>query len=171
MHNAVNEFREQQPFEAVGGITSVHAVLAVDERTETVVDALATKWTVIYKVPFGVPAIEARVRSVGDEDHTVVVHVYAKPVTPGGSQDPEHYTKVGRITMDQGAQDSGSEHFVDVVSVASNVWAPGLTVQTTVDEIGRIFLNTAGYEKFLFIATAMAQTSIHIDIKRHDKEF
>lgn len=174
MHNAVNEFREQHPFEEVGDITSVHAVLGVTERNETFVDALAAKWKVIYEVPFGVPAIEVRVRSVGaTENDTVDIHIYAKPKTPGSAEKPEHYTRIGELTLDQGKQDANnaSTHFADVASIASNLWAPGLTVQTTTDEIGRVYLNTAGYEKFLFIVSAMAQTSIYIDIKKHDKEF
>ena len=172
MHNAVNEFREQHPFEEAGAITSaLAAVLAVDERNETFVDALAAKWKIIYEVPFGVPAIEVRVRSVGTENDTVDVHIYAKPKTPGSAENPEHYIRVGELTLDQGTQDSNGEHFADVASIASNLWAPGLTVQTTTDEVGRVYLNTAGYEKFLFIASAMAQTSIYIDIKKHDKEF
>lgn len=171
MHGSENEFREKHPFEEAGDITSVHAVLGVTERDEVTVDALATKYKVVYEIPFGVPAIEARVRSVGTVDDTVVIFIYAKSKTSGSAENPEHYTKVGRVTMDQGAQDSNDEHFNDVASIASNVWAPGLTVQTTTDEIGRVYLNTGGYEKFLFIVSAMAQTSIYIDIKKHDKEF
>lgn len=171
MHSAYNEFREQHPFEEAGAITSVHAVLDVGERDEDAVDALAAKYRAIYEVPFGVPAIEVRVRSVGTENDTVDVHIYAKPKTPGSAENPEHYIRVGELTLDQGTQDSNGEHFADVASIASNLWAPGLTVQTTTDEVGRVYLNTAGYEKFLFIASAMAQTSIYIDIKKHDKEF
>jgi len=175
MHNAVNEFREQHPFEEAGAITSaLAAVLAVDERNETFVDALAAKYKVIYEVPFGVPAIEMRVRSAGTvAAHTVDIHIFAKPKTPGSAENPEHYVRVGEVTLDQGTQDTNTDsiHFADVASIASNLWAPGLTVQTTTNEIGRVYLNTAGYEKFLFIASAMAQTSIYIDIKKHDKEF
>lgn len=170
-HHAENEFREQHPFEEAGDITSVHAVLAADGRDEVTVDALAAKYRVLYEIPFGVPAIEGRIRSVGTVDDTVDVHVYAKPKTPGSAENPEHYVRVGELTFDQGTQDSNDEHFADIASIASNLWAPGLTVQTTANEIGRFFLNTAGYEKFLFIASAMAQTSIYLDIKKHDKEF
>uniref|UniRef100_A0A6M3KV76 Uncharacterized protein n=1 Tax=viral metagenome TaxID=1070528 RepID=A0A6M3KV76_9ZZZZ len=171
MHGSENEFREQHPFEEAGDITSVHAVLGVTERDEVTVDALASKYVVIYTVPKGTPAIEMRFRSVGSENDTVIFHVYAKPITPGSAENPEHYTKIGRITADQGTQDSNDEHFVDVVSAASILFASGITVETTTDEIGRVYINTGGYEKILIIASAMAQTQIFVDVKKRDKEF
>lgn len=171
MHNAVSEWQEQRPFEEAGDITSVHAVLAVDGRDEVTVDALASKYVVAYTVPNGIPAIEMRFRSVGTADDTVVAHVYAKFKTPGSAENPEHYTHVGRLTMDQGTQDSNDEHFIDVVSAASVAWSDGFTVETTTNEIGRVYMNTGGCEKILIIASAMAQSQLFVDIKKHDKEF
>lgn len=171
MHNAVNEFREQHPFEEAGDITSVHAVLGVDGRDEVTVDALDSKYTVAYEIPLGTPAVEMRFRSVGNDGNTVVLYVYAKPKTPGSAENPEHYTKICKLTMDQGTQDSNDEHFVDVVAVTSVLFASGITVDTTTNEIGRVYMNTGGWEKILVIASAMVQTQLFVDIKKRDKEF
>ena len=171
MHTAVNTFRERQPFLQIGSITVTNGVLAVTARDETSVDALADANKVIYEVGEGVPALEFRFRTDGSDGDDTVLEVYAKPKTGGSNESPEHYTRIGTLTMIQGTQDSNSEHFIDEITVSNAEWPSGPTAITTTNEIGRVLCNTYGYEKLVFVASTRDTTTIYVDVKKHDKEF
>ena len=82
-HNAVNEYKEQHPFQFAGAITSAQTALVVTGRDEDTVDALAAIKTVIIVVPLGTPAIEIRLRADGSDNDTSILDFYAKPKTGG----------------------------------------------------------------------------------------
>lgn len=171
-YTSINEFRERQPFQFKGEITSAEATLIVTARDENTVDALASTKTVIIEIPEGTPGLEIRIRADGNADDTNVLDFYAKPRTIGGSQDPEHYTRMFTLTGDRSAQKAGGSgiYFVDQFAISNNKWQPGYTVENTTDEIDRLRFNTDGYEKILIIATALVTATVYVDAKKLDKD-
>lgn len=170
-HHAENEFRERQPFQLKGTITSAQTALTVTGRDEDTVDALATTKTVIIEVPEGTPGYEIRLRADGNDNDTNILDFYAKPKTEGSSLDPEHYTRMFTLTGDRSTQIAATGiYFMDQFSLTNNEWTPGVTVENTTNEIDRLRFNTDGYEKILIIATTLATTTIYVDAKKLDKD-
>ncbi len=169
-HNAVNDFRERQPFVLAGSITVAQTALVVTGRDEDTVDALAATKTVIIEVPEGTPGLEIRIRADGNENDVNILDFYAKPKTGGGLK-PEHYTRMFTLTGKRSTQIATTAiYFEDEFAITNNQWEAGYTVENVTDEIDRLRVNTDGYEKILIIATTLATATVYVDVKKLDKD-
>jgi len=169
-----SEFIEQYPFEEIGTITASQYSIGANVRSESLVDAIDGTKKVIYKVPSGTPAIEIRFRSNGNDDDDVVVFVLAKPRTSGSITDPEHYVPVCKFIMKQGcqyAENPPTKCFIDDIVMTDINWPSNPVVITATAIIGRVLINTYGYEKFVFTTSVKDMGTLYVDIRRHDKEF
>ena len=160
--NYCADFQGHYDWVQVGSITATEAALAVSGRDATSVNALATTKKVLFSADDGTAAFAVRFRTDGNENDSSTLHLYA-------AKSSDYYTKMCDITALQGLQDWSSGHFVDSLVLSSESWQPGIRVDSPTDEIGRLIINTGGYEKFLFIASAKTPTTIYIDICRVDK--
>ena len=156
-------FAGQYEFIQIGGITSTEPALAVDERDNASVVALASTKTVIWHPDDGTVAALLRFRTDGNDGDDVVVQMYA-------AKGADYYTRVATLTMQQGTQDWSSGHFIDTITLSNEQWDLGIRVQNTTDEIGRVYFNTGGFDRFLFIAPTKAPTTLYVDICRLDQE-
>lgn len=144
----------------LGEITTQQAAIAVTARDAASVDALAPATKIIhdmYHEPNEV--LELRVWSDGSENDVNVIEVYASR----GKTD--HFHRVATITATQGTQvRSGSKLFADTLAVAllddSFLCA---SVQNENNQIARVFLDTNGYSRLLFVVPTLATTTVGIE--------
>lgn len=158
---------EEYPWEDLGDITTAQTALAADGMDDASVVALAAAKTVIW-VPEKRPvSLEFRFEMDGSEDDTSVLDLYAraKKISSAGVVSADRYTRVATLTLTQGTQDGDTAHFADRAAISNEMWLSALReviTGTGDDHIVRILLNKHGYTNFLFIATTLSVTTIHI---------
>ena len=135
---------------------------AADARDNASVEALADGKKVIIKPYNGIVSIEFRFRFDGAEDDQHVLQLFA-------AAGVDHYRWVDALTIDQGTQDSTSEHFIDTVVSATEIWHTAATELSKADYMGGYTMNTHGYDRFWFVAstldTANGGANLYIDWK------
>lgn len=157
------DFENNHEFVNVGSITATQELLAVDARDSDSVDALAATTTVVYRPPRGTPAFEVRFRNDGSDNDDTVVHVYA-------ARGEDDYTLVGTLTLKRGLQVAVSGgYYVDSITETLDRWNNGIAVVLdTPNGVGRAYINTWGYSRFVFIASTLDSTTCYIDIAKRD---
>ena len=161
--NYCADFEGQYEFIQIGDIVSTQAALAVDERANAFASALADTKKVIWRPDDGTPAAIMRFRTDGSDGDDIVIEMYA-------SKGADYYTHVATLTTIQGTQDWSGGHFVDEIVVTNEEWDLGLRVQSVTNEIGRVYFNTGGFDRFMFIVTTLDPTTLYVDIARLDHQ-
>ena len=164
--NYAVDYEGQYDWLQKGVLTTEQAVLGVAGRDNKAVEALASTGRVIWRPDAGTAAAVIRLRldANATDGNQFVLHIYA-------AKGADYYKRVGTITCDCGTQDWSSGHFVDVMVLSSEQWLPGIRVDSTTNEIGLIFLNVAGFDRFVFVSPDFLDDDIdevHIDIARAD---
>lgn len=157
-------FEGQYEWLNIGELTTEQAALAVDGRDVATVEALTATGVAVFNPDDGTPSLEIRIRTDGTEDDQFALHIYA-------ARGNDYYQKVGIITCDQGAQECAVGAFVDVLVEAEDSWTE-LSVESVTDEIGRIYLNTKGYDRFVFFSPDCLDddiNTVYIDVARRDQ--
>lgn len=157
------DYETQYDFLQIGTITSAQAALAVTARDNVSVDDLAAIKKVIWRPDQGTAAAILRFRVDGTEDDAPVIEMY-------GAKGADYYTRIATLTLAQGTQDWSGGHFVDEITLSNEAWAHGIRADSVTDEVGRVVFNTGGFDRFLFIASTLTVTTVHIDIARLDKQ-
>ena len=157
------DYQSQYVFTQIGTVTSAQSALAVTARDNTSVVNLAAAKKVIWNVPIGTAAAILRFRFDGSNNDSNVIEVYA-------SKGADYYTRMATLTVLQGQQDWSGGEFGDTITITNEEWGHGIRLDTTTDEIGRLLFNTGGFDRFLFIVSTLAATTVHIDIARLDKQ-
>ncbi len=160
------DYEGQYDWLQIGTLTVANGVLAVTGRDNASVDDLADANKVIWRPDNGTAAalIRFRVGAVASDGDTNVIEVYA-------AKGADYYTRIGTLTTAVGAQDWSSGHFIDEIAITNEKWSHGIRVENVTDEIGRVYLNTGGFDRFLFVASTLATPcTLYIDIVRLDKQ-
>jgi len=157
----------EYPWEDLGDITTAQAALGADEMDDASVVALAAAKKVIW-VPKRKPvAQEFRFEMDGSENDTSVLDLYARcnKISSAGVESADRYTRVSTLTLTQGTQDGDDAHFADSIVESNKAWlsAPTAVMPSSADNhIARYLINKHGYTNFLFIATTLGVTTIHV---------
>ena len=156
-------FLKAYEFDQAGSIAAATTALGVNGRDSVSVAALAAANVILYTAPDGAGSIDIRFRANGSENDNIVVNLYAARA----SGDRYHYHLVATLTMQQGAQDSTSEHFIDVITPSVEDPIFEAVEFSCTDGIGHYELQTKGYNKFLFITTThITGKLLYIDVAR-----
>jgi len=160
--NPSEDYVQQYAWREAGQITSAQAALAVDARDHASVEALAAAKKVLFKPEHGSVALEFRFRSDGSENDANTIQVYA-------AAGDDHYTRIAQLVATQGQQDASEGHFADSIVETLDNWLTDTKVvqPSSVDNhIARYILNTHGYDRFLFIVSTLATTTVYVDVRR-----
>jgi hypothetical protein len=143
-----------------GSITSSQAALGNDKST-TIVDAIADANKLTFSLDDGWAAIEIRFRG-GANNEANILNLYAK------KDSDDHYTPIAVLTLRTGQQTDGTYNFIDTINVSSKSWPDGgmEALSLADDAIARLDMNTYGYKDFLLIATALGSSEIFADVVR-----
>ena len=161
--NYCADFERQYDWTQIGNLSTEQTALGVDGRDNASVAALTATGRAIWTPDDGTAAAVLRFRVNGSENNTFQVLVY-------GAKGADYYTLIADLTLIQGTQDWSSGHFVDSISVAEQ-WCPGLRVSSKANEIGMLYINTAGFDRFVFISPDCLDDDIdnvYIDASRLD---
>lgn len=160
---------EEYAWEDLGDITVSEGALAADKMDDASVVALTSTKTVIWVPKKRKVALEFRFEMDGSVNTTSVLDLYARAnkISSAGVISADHYTRVATLTIYQGTQegDTTSTYFADRAAITNEAWLSALVeaiYSTGDDHIVRILLNKHGYTNFLFIATTLSVTTIHI---------
>lgn len=158
---------EEYAWEDLGDITTAENALAADGMDDVSVVALASAKTVIWTPQKRKVALEFRFEMDGSENDTSVLDLYARgnKISSAGVVSADRYTRVATLSLIQGTQDGDTAHFADSIVESNGAW---LSSRTTVmpssadNHIARYLINKHGYTKWLFIATTLGVTTIHV---------
>jgi len=147
----------------VGTISVQGTTLAVTGRAWSDVYtyfSTATQTTYLgYSVPQDVNAAEIRFQTTADAD-SHVVEVW-------GSRGQDHLTLLATLTLTGGTQEAdNSLYFVDtIVASTENLPTAGTVCDSAANRICRYYVDLAGYDKLLFMATTLASsTSLAVQV-------
>lgn len=158
---------EEYPWEDLGDITVAESALAADKMDDASVLALTATKTVIWTPEKAKVALEFRFEMDGSENDTSVLDLYARcnKISSAGVVSADRYTRVSTLTLTQGTQDGDTAHFADSIVESNKAWlsAPSVVMPSSADNhIARYLINKHGYTKWLFIATTLGVTTIHV---------
>ena len=159
MSRGINKISFPTRWINVGTITAASTAFGVTARDVATVDALATAYTVKLSPPLPGPyAILLRFRSDGDENDQNVLQMYA-------ARGNDHYCRVAQLTLDQGKQiQTGNIYFVDTITPASEDALFDGEESNLTDMIGYYYCRVIGCDRFIFIATTLATTTVYVDV-------
>jgi hypothetical protein len=133
------------------------ADFAVTARDDAAVEALADAKKVLIKPPNGIVSLEFRFRSDGSENDQNVVEMFA-------AAGVDHYRLIDQLTLDQGTQVfSGSIFFVDQIAQSGTEWITSPSPVSPANSIGSYVINRHAYDRFWFVASTLATTTLYID--------
>ena len=143
-----------------GTITAASTTFGVTARDVATVDGLGSAYTVKLSPPLPGPyAMLLRFRSDGDEDNSNVLEMWS-------ARGNDHYSRIAILTCLQGTQiDSGSIYFTDTItpSEEDSLW-DGEEQNTTANRIAHYYVRTLACDRFVFIATTLASTTVYVDV-------
>lgn len=161
--HGVSDFNPSTQWRNLGSITVAQALLGGTEKDHASVLALPDGAGVLHMVEDGSVAYEWRFRTDGDEDDAPVLQLYR-------CAGVDHFSHVVQLTLAQGTQlASTGIYFVDGITAANEAWYDDtFSCQPTVkaNNIASYGLNRYGNDRFLFIASTLAVTTIYIDARR-----
>ena len=163
--NYCADFERQYDWVQIGNLSTEQAALAVTGRDNASVVALTATGRIIWTPDDGTAAAALRFRVNGTDGDQFQVLIY-------GARGADYYTLIADLTLDQGTQDWSSGHFVDVI-VAAEQWVPGLRTSSKSNEIGMVYLNTAGFDRFVIISPDCTDddiSNVYVDAVRVDKK-
>lgn len=143
-----------------GTITTASTTFGVTGRDVATVDALATEYTVKLSPPLPGPyAMLLRFRSDGSEDDASVLEKWS-------ARGNDHYRRTAILTLAQGTQiDTGSIYFNDNISPSEEDGHYDAEEQnTTENRIATYYCRVFGCDRFIFIATTLASTTVYVDV-------
>lgn len=158
-------------WQELGEITAAQAALGDAARTHAAVELLDdTKKVVLYlgQTDFWLKNIALEFRFRSDSDDDTVTNTLQSYAEAG----EDHYTRIAQLVAKEGLQQySSSIFFVDGITPSFENWITNedsMIVQPvpTDDHIARFTINTHGYDRFLFIASALNSTTVYIDVRR-----
>ena len=143
-----------------GTITAASTTFGVTARDVATVDGLGSAYTVKLSPPLPGPyAMLLRFRSDGSEDDANVLEMWE-------ARGNDHYTRIAILTLAQGTQiDTGSIYFNDTItpSEENSLW-DGEEQNTTANRIAYYYVRTLACDRFTFIATTLASTTVYVDV-------
>jgi hypothetical protein len=147
-------WRSQEVYD--GSITVQADAADYASRDDASVEALVATKKVLIKPPNGVVSLQFRFRSDGSEDDQNVVQFL-------GAAGVDHYGLIDTITLTQGTQlYSGSMYFVDQIDGDAD-WITSSSRVTPTNSIGSYVINTHSYDRFWFVASTLATTTLYVD--------
>ena len=161
MSRGTNKISFPSRWNAVGTITTASTTFGVTSRDVATVDALATAYTVKLTPPLPGPyGMLLRFRSDGSEDDANVLEMWSAR----GSND--HYRRIAILTLAQGTQiDSGSIYFNDTITPSEeDGHHDGEEQNLTANRIAHYYCRVFGCDRFVFIATTLASTTVYVDV-------
>ena len=142
-----------------GTITTASTTFGVTARDVATVDALATAYTAKVSPPLPGPyAMLLRFRSDGAENDANVLEMWA-------ARGNDHYYRIAILTLAQGTQiDTGSIYFNDTITPGEEEKLfDGEEQSTTANRIAHYYCRVLGCDRFIFIATTLASTTVYVD--------
>lgn len=157
--NYSSQFEGQYQWIEAGTITVAEPALAVNERDNASVEALADTKKVIIRPDDGTKALELRFRF---DASSAIFQIYA-------ARGEDYYTRVCTATIGPSNQICSVGIFGDTITLSNQEWHGLVAEQSVSDFIGRIRLETLGYDRFLIIASTLTATTAYIDYARKDQ--
>lgn len=150
----------RSPWDNLGNITTAQSDPAVTARDAATVEALSNILTLT--VPMGVYGVLLRFRTVGEEDDSNVIQIYATR----NSNSKDHYMKAAQLTLLQGQQlYSTGIYFVDTVTPASEDGLLDGEESNLTNGVGQYYFRRLGNSKFVFLLSTKdaSTTAVYID--------
>jgi len=140
----------------IGTITTQGTTLAVGSRAWDDVSSYFTgsQTTYLgYTVPPNINAGEFRFQTTADAD-SHVVEIW-------GARGTDHFTLLATLTLTGGTQEAdNSLYFVDTIDASTeNLPKAGTVCDYAANRICRYYVDLAGFDKLLFIATTLAAST------------
>jgi hypothetical protein len=155
-----NKVSLASPWRMAGNITVQNSALAVIGRDWDTVNAIAATNKVQIELRNPIPhALLFRFRSDGSNNDDSVLELYA-------AKGKDHFHRIAQLTVVQGQQDTdiSTIHFVDTITPASEDALFSGTENNLTDMIAHYYINTLGYDKFVFIASDLDTTTLYVDV-------
>ena len=130
---------------------------AVGARDDDSVEALADTKKVIVRPKNGNVSLEFRFRSDGATLDANIVKLFA-------AAGRDHYRLIDTITAPQGTQIfTGSIFFADAIDNTGSKWITSAYPVSSAGSIGSYVINGHSYDRFWFVASTLATTTLYID--------
>lgn len=157
-------YLKQYYWQPGGKITTVQALLGAAALTHAAVEALADAKKVLIIIPQGWIAMELRFYSDSADNTSDVLELYAASTSDSR---PDHYRHFAQLTNLVGAQEYGSNKFIDTITPNLEQW---LTKPKEVSPANNTFasyvFNTHGYSSILAIASTLNSSTVGIEYKK-----
>ncbi len=130
---------------------------AVTNRDDAAVEALVSTKKIIVKPEKGTISLEFRFRSDGSTNDQNIIELFA-------AAGVDHYRHIDSLTLDQGTQVySGSIYFADIITPSGAKWITSAYDVSPANSIGSYVINSHSYDRFWFVASTLATTTLYID--------
>jgi len=140
-------------------ITTAHALLAVTARMVGATGLVAGEFAVLY-VDEGQTAFDLRVVTDGSENDANTIQMYA-------ARGADSWSLVAQFASVQGKQKAnaaGTKFFADSITVVEKDALFGNTEYcTAINQMCHVVVSTKGYDRFLFIVSVLAATTVTIE--------
>jgi hypothetical protein len=159
MRSFTAQWSPQGAWKTIGAITASSSSLGVTARAYATAEAVTGVIKAVYgpeQMPY---ALLLRFRTDGSNDSQNVLDMWA-------CRNLDDYSRIATLTVTEGTQlDTGSVYYCDTVAPSNEeVLFAGVESSGTSDMIAYYYVKTLGFNRLLFQATTLNNTTVYVDV-------